>query len=172
MMKYALYDYLPKRFQSMASKEQLLLNQMILDFKDGRNYATRWAAQSMAYTLQAVDLMDVTIVCIPASSQYAYIRRFKYFTQLLCSMCNAVNGFSMIHIHSTREKKHLSQAREAISPLSNACIDASIRGRKVLVIDDICTTCASADLFIDSLKKAGADVVMAMFLAKTRRCWS
>ena len=58
--------------------------------------------------------------------------------------------------------------------LLERCLD-SIPERadiQVLVIDDICTTCASADLFIDSLKKAGADVVMAMFLAKTRRCWS
>lgn len=172
MMKYALFDYLPKRFQFMASKEQLLLNRMILDFKDGRNYATRWAAWNMAYSLQAVDLRDVTVVCIPASSQYAYTRRFKYFSQLLCSMCGAVNGFDMIRVHTSRQKKHLSASRDSISPMSNACIDARINGRKVLVIDDICTTCSTADNFIDSLRAAGADVVMAMFLAKTRRCWS
>ncbi|MCR4602451.1 MAG: phosphoribosyltransferase [Prevotella sp.] len=171
MLAYALYEYIPKRRIYKASFEQLDLNRRILDFKDGRNYASRWAAHTMAYALQAVDLSDTVVMCIPAHSQHAYVRRYKRFLSEFCSRSNAVNGFDYVRIHGCREMKHLSAQRHYVSCMSNASIDAGIRGRKVLVIDDICTTCSSAATFISCLRAAGAEVVMAMFLARTKRCW-
>lgn len=170
-MKFALYDYFPQRFLSRASFEQIDLNRRILDFKDGRSYAAHWAAKEMAACLSALSLRDVTIVCIPASSHYSYVRRYKRFTSELCRRCNAINGFDLVRVESSREKKHLSEDRSYISCMDNAVIDASIRGRKVLVVDDICTTCRSANEFIIGLRAAGADVVMAIFLAKTKTWW-
>ncbi|MBR2290797.1 MAG: phosphoribosyltransferase [Prevotella sp.] len=171
MIKFALYDYLPKRYMGKASFEEMDLNRRILDFKDGRNYAKRWAAHQMAYCLQSVDLHDVIVICLPASCQHTYTRRYKRFMKELCERCHAVNGFGMVRIHGSREKRHLSRERCHISPLSNATIDAGIKGHKVLVVDDICTTCSSANDFIDGLRAAGAEVVLTMFLAKTR-AWS
>ena len=81
-MMIALHNYLPKRFQFMADFYQLDMNRRIIDFKDGRAYATRWAAREMAYSLSLVDLRDVMIVCMPASTRYSYIRRFKRFSEL------------------------------------------------------------------------------------------
>ena len=40
----------------------------LLDFKAGRRYATKWAADLVARTLAPMDLTDTIIVCIPASS--------------------------------------------------------------------------------------------------------
>ncbi len=168
MMAYALYEYIPQRMTRRASFEQLDINRRILDFKDGRNYAKRWAAREMAYSLQQCDLHDVVVMCLPAHSHRAYVRRYKRFMEDLCSSCHAVNGFDMVRIHGERDQKHLSSERSSVSCMSNATVDAAIRGRKVLVVDDICTTCASANDFIRCLKAAGAEVVMAMFLAKTR----
>lgn len=166
---YALYEYVPMRRIKSASFRQLDINRRILDFKDGRNYASRWAAHMMAYCLQCLDLRDVVIVCLPASSQLSYVRRFKRFTKELCKLTHAVDGFSMVTIHSCREKRHLSKERSHISCMSNASIDESIRGRKVLVVDDICTSCSSAKEFISFLSAVGAEVVMAVFLAKTKQ---
>lgn len=166
-MKYALYDYVPNRMLSKASWEQQELHRMILDFKDGRSYATRWAARAMAYTLRYVDLRDVVVICIPASSDYAYRRRFKRFSQMLCCLTGAIDGFSMVTVKQKRERRHVAGAE--VDLMGNTCIDSRISGRKVLVIDDICTTCKSADEFIDGLREAGAEVKMAMFLAKTKR---
>ncbi len=166
MMMYALYDYVPQRRLKRATFEQKDLNRRILDFKDGRIYATKWAAKMMAYCLQCLDLHEVTVVCCPASCQYSYVRRFRRFTHYLCRLTRAVDGFDLVRIRSCREKRHLSGRH--ISCMENACIDAAIRGRKVLVVDDICTTCSSACEFIESLRAAGAEVVMAVFLAKTR----
>lgn len=171
-MMIALHNYLPKRFLFMADFYQLDMNRRIIDFKDGRAYATRWAAREMAYSLSLVDLRDVMIVCMPASTRYSYIRRFKRFSELLCSLCHAKNGFDMVHILWDREKKHTASDRGCISPISNVSIDAHIRGHKVLVIDDICTTGATANAFIDSLRAAGANVIGALFLAKTVKVYS
>ncbi len=166
MIKYALFQYVPQRFR--MSIEQYLLNRMILDFKDGRSYASRWAAKQMAYCLHRIDLSNVTIVCIPSSCHYTYVRRYKRFMKDLCERLHAVNGFDLVKVNAYREKKHLSNDRCYISCMQNAVISDSVRGQKVLVIDDICTTCASANEFIRCLQDAGAEVVMAMFLAKTK----
>ena len=168
MMKYALYDYLPGRLLKAASFDQRDLNRRILDFKDGRNYAKRWAARAIAYSLQCTDLRDVVLICIPASCQHTYVRRYKRFAREFCRLSQAVNGFDMVKVISRREKKHLSRDRSHISCVANAIVDEGITGRKVLLVDDICTTCASANDFIRFLSAAGAEVVMTVFLAKTR----
>ena len=49
----------------------------------------------------------------------------------------------------------------------SACLAEA--GKKVLVIDDIYTTGQSSRSFIAAMEAAGADVVLAMFLAKTRQ---
>ena len=38
----------------------------LLDFKAGRKYATKWAADLVARTLALMDLTNTIIVCIPA----------------------------------------------------------------------------------------------------------
>lgn len=43
MLKYALYDYIPRRRQCRATFEQQETCRRILDFKDGRTYARQWA---------------------------------------------------------------------------------------------------------------------------------
>ena len=167
MLYYALYDYIPKRMLRHASFEQLELHRMILDFKDGRRYAKRWAAKSMAMALRYVNLTDVVVVCIPASNMAAHVRRYKVFIRLLCKLTGATDGFGMISVSGKREKRH--KAGRDIDIMNNTCINADLKGRRVLVIDDICTTCSSANDFIASLRMAGADVCMALFLAKTKR---
>ena len=169
MLKYAIYEYVPQRRLERSTFEQREINRRVLDFKDGRNYAKLWAARSMALALSLVNLRDVAIVCIPASNRYSHVRRYKEFTRLLCSKTGAINGFEWIEVFSKREKRHLSEDRSKIDIMQNIRISSIVKGQKILVIDDVCTTCATADYFIDCLRRAGAQVCMAMFLAKTQQ---
>lgn len=171
MMKYALFDYVPRRRVSRCSFEQQDVNRRILDFKDGRKYATRWAARVMAMALAAIDLTDVVLMPVPASGPYSHARRYKRFLQQLCATCNAVNGYSHLVVRNHREKVHTSGRYDWCSE-QQLYIDVDhdfLRGKKVVVIDDICTTCTTANAFITYLQSAGADVCMALFLAKTMR---
>lgn len=171
MMKFALYDYLPQRYQKRATFEQLDISRMIIGFKDGRNVYSRWAALQFARALYMMNLSDVTLVCIPASTKCAHIRRWKLFSQLLCNYTGAINGFEHIEVIGSRKRAHVTHEYELASNIKH-CIRINadfFQGRKVLVIDDIYTTGSSSSTFIGAMKGVGANVVMAGFLAKTKR---
>ena len=170
MMKFALYSYIPRRYQRRATFEEMDICRMILGFKDGRNVYSRWAAHQFAYALSAVNLSDVTVVCIPASTMCAHVRRWKRFSQLFCRLTGAQNGFEHIEVRGSRKRAHVTGEYELATNIKHLVhIDADFfKGRKVLVIDDIYTTGQSSRAFIEAMQAAGATVVMAAFLAKTR----
>lgn len=170
MMKFALYSYIPRRFQGSASFEEQDVCRMILGFKDGRNVYTRWAAAQFAKALELVDLSETVIVCIPASTQCAHVRRWKRFSKLLCQKTGAIDGFSHIQVVGNRKRAHITGEYELATNIKHLLnIDADFfRGKKVMVIDDIYTTGRSSDAFIGAIEAQGATVTMAMFLAKTR----
>ena len=174
MMKFAIYDYVPRRRVHKSSFEQQDVNRLILDFKDGRKYATRWAARVMSMTLSAVDLTDTVLVGIPAHGPYAHARRYKRFLHLLCKQCRAINGYEHLTVKGRRECVHTTKQYDWCSSQADYIdIDYDFfQGKKVVVIDDICTSCKTANSFISFLQNAGADVCMAVFLAKTRQKYS
>ncbi len=171
MFKYALLDYFPKRMLHLASFDQQLASHMILGFKDGRNVYTRWAARLFAQALSFMDLTDTVIVCIPASTRFSHVRRWKMFADLLCRRTGAINGFDRVQVCGSRKRAHITGECELATNIKHYVhIDADFfRGRKVMVIDDICTTGQSSAAFIAAMESAGATVTMAMFLAKTKR---
>lgn len=171
MMKYALYQYIPARQLRRASFEERDLCRQILGFKDGRNVYSRWAARQIASALSLMDLTDVVVVCVPASTHYANVRRWKRFSQLLCKLTGAEDGFSRIRVSGCRKRAHVTGEYELATNIKHYVhIDGDyLQGRKVVVIDDIWTTGRSSAAFIGALEGVGARVILAVFLAKTRR---
>ena len=168
MIKYALYDYIPKSLLNFATFEQQDICRKILDFKEGRIYAAVWAAKTIAQVLSLINLNDVIIACVPASSERSYIRRWKRFSNILCSLSGAVNGLEHIIVIGIREKFHKQRNNNNI--LKNVLLDeVFFEKRKVVIIDDIFTTGATSDKFIKMLENAGADVKLAVFLGKTKQ---
>jgi len=153
MLKVALMNYVPQRYMRRADFDTQENMRHILDFKAGRKYASRWASRIVGKALSSMDLSNTVIVCIPASCEQTNKRRYKRFSADVCAMCNAINGFEHIQVIGKREKVHISK---------------KFNGKRVLLIDDICTTCATANAFIEQMQKAGADVRMTLFLAKTK----
>lgn len=170
MFKYALYDYVPQRFLGRVSLEQKILNMMILGFKDGRNVYSRIFARQMARALSEIDMSNVVVVCVPASTRYSHVRRWKQFSAMLCRLTGAVDGFDRVQVSGSRRRAHITGECELATNIKHYVhIDADFfRGKKVLVIDDIYTTGQSSTAFIGAMQAAGASVVMAMFLAKTK----
>ena len=168
MLKYAIMSYIPQRYMRRADFDTQDTMRHILDFKAGRRYATKWAADLVARTLAPMDLTNTIIVCIPASCEQTNKRRYKRFSATVCAKCKAINGFEHIQVVGKREKVHISRKHDK-QTASNVQIDANyFNGKRVLLIDDICTTCATANAFIEQMQKAGADVRMTLFLAKTK----
>ncbi len=171
MMQFALYSYIPGRRLRRATFEERDLCRKILAFKDGRNVYSRWAAREMARTLAGNDLHDVIIVCIPASTKVANVRRWKRFSEMLCRLTGAKNGFERVTVSGSRKRAHVTGEYELATNIKHYVHidDDYFRGRKVIVIDDIYTTGRSSQAFIGALEAAGCIVVMALYLAKTRR---
>ena len=171
MLCYALFPYVPKRFLCVASFEEIALHYMILGFKDGRNVYSRWAARQFAGALAATDMKDVVIVCIPASTTAAHVRRWKRFSSELCRLTGAVNGFDRVQVSGSRKRAHLTGDYELATNIKHYVhIDNDFfRGKRVLVIDDIYTTGQSSAAFIDAMQAVGADVLGALFLGRTKR---
>ena len=170
MLKYALFDYIPKRKMRRATFEQQDTTRKVLDFKAGKSYATSWAARQMARAIRHNDLSDTIIVCIPASCKRTNDRRYKQFMRELCELTGAINGFDLVQPMGKRRKAHIDHVHE-IADGASECIhfnDNALRGKKVLVVDDIVTTGKTANTFIDMLQSAGADVRGALFLSKTK----
>ena len=170
MFKYALYDYVPQRFLGRVPLEQKILNMMILGFKDGRNVYSKIFARQMARALSEIDMSNVVVVCVPASTRYSHVRRWKQFSAMLCRLTGAIDGFDRVQVSGSRRRAHITGECELATNIKHYVhIDADFfRGKKVLVIDDIYTTGQSSTAFIGAMQAAGASVVMAMFLAKTR----
>ena len=171
MMQFALYSYIPGRRLRRATFEERDLCRRILAFKDGRNVYSRWAAREMARTLCCQDLTDVVIVCVPASTRAANVRRWKRFSALLSRLTGAVDGFDFVSVSGSRKRAHVTGEYELSTNIKRfVTFDVDrLRGRRVLVIDDIYTTGRSSKAFIGALEAAGCTVVMAVYLAKTRR---
>ena len=170
MMKYALYRYIPRRYWKRAAFEEQDICRMILGFKDGRNVYTRWAVRQFSRALAMTDLTETVIVCVPASTTCAHVRRWKRFSKLLCQMTGAVDGFDRVQVSGSRKRAHVTGEYELCTNIKHYVhIDADFfRGKRVLVIDDIYTTGRSSAAFIGAMQAAGADVLGALFLAKTK----
>jgi predicted amidophosphoribosyltransferase len=170
MIRFALYDYIPQRRISRRSFEEQDICRMILQFKDGRNVYSSWAARQFARALVFTELKDTVIVCIPASTTCAHARRWKRFSHELCRLTGAVNGFDYVTVSGSRKKAHITKERELATNIKHYVhIDPEFfQGKKVLVVDDIYTTGQSSKAFIAAMEAAGATVTMAMFLAKTK----
>ena len=170
MLQFALFDYIPKRFLGRATFEQQDTSRMIIGFKDGRNVYSRWAARQFARALAATDLSKVVIVCIPASTQYAHVRRWKRFSTELCRLTGAVNGFDRVQVSGSRKRAHVTGEYELCTNIKHYVHidDDFFRGKRVLVIDDIYTTGRSSSAFIGAMQAVGADVLGALFLGRTK----
>ena len=161
MLKYAIMQYTPQRYMRKADFDTQEDMRHLLDFKQGRRYATKWAADLVARTLAPMDLTNTIIVCIPASCEQTNKRRYKRFSASVCAKCKAINGFEHIQVVGKREKVHISRRHDQES---NVQIDTDyFNGKRVLLIDDICTICATANAFIKQMQAAGADVRMTRY---------
>ena len=165
MIRFAFYQYIPKRYSRSIDFEQMEVNRLILDFKGGRNYAKRKVAHLIASAVSLMNLRNVCYVCIPASCKRTTNVRYKVFSNELCDMTGMVNAFDHVNVDRSRRKFHIARQRECNYSLD----DKYFSRKKVVVFDDICTTGKSSEKFIEDIERCGAEVVLVLYLAKTKK---
>jgi len=162
---YYLYYYYPTSISDLDHNQEWA-RRFIWDFKDGDN-ADEAAAQVtkvLKHFFLQETLSDLTLVCIPASSQSKYERRYEEFSSIVCGNCDMWNGFDYIEVDYTREAKHLGGETD----YDNISIDGNFfRGKTVILLDDLITKGDSIKIMKRMLTKKGAKVVGAITIGRT-----
>ena len=151
----------------MLSEDQKQVNRFILDFKDGKRYASAWASKVVARRLNGIDCHGLVLCPVPASSQDKTDQRYNYFMCDVCRRTGAADGLQHLHVVGTKHQLHTSGIVR--NDDYKVVIDANyFTGKQVVVFDDIFTTGGSARRFARQLQAAGARVVGGIFLSETR----
>lgn len=145
---------------------------LISRFKLGNPWLAGYLADKMAPLAVKLPAADL-IVCVPAA-RGALKKRGYDQSALLAERISAACGVpfskdAVIKTKKTRPQKGLSK-RERLKNLQGSfkADRELVKGKKVLLIDDVMTTGATLDSVTEALKKAGAGEVYALTAASVR----
>lgn len=164
-----MLKYYPVRIKNVGDRQKAD-RQTVWDFKDGRAYEE--VAQMTAGHLIAQfgeRLPDIVFSCVPASSREKNELRYKRFSERVCELTHAINGYPHIHVSSERPAvhEHRKDETEARSIRMADFDTAFFNGKDVLLFDDIITKGISYSTAEGELEACGANVLGGIFLAKT-----
>ena len=169
MVTYNFFNYCPKHFQKSAEQQQV--NKFIFAFKDGHKAAAEkvanMVADAMLHTYHE-HANDYLIVCAPCSTNRKYIKRFAHFCEVISKRLGSENAMPYISIYGDKKALHNSTSHIVSEDNYKVAVnDHFFVGKKVIIFDDIMTTGKTSETFATKLTKAGANVLGAMFLART-----
>ena len=152
-----LMKYYPVRIKNVG-EQQKADRQTIWDFKDGRAYEQ--VAQMTARHLQEL---------VPASTAEKNELRYKRFSERVCELTHAINGYPHMQVSAGRLAVHEHRRDETEARTTQmADYDTDFfKGKDVLLFDDIITKGISYATTADNLEACGANVLGGLFLAKT-----
>lgn len=164
----ARYTYVPTSMNADGSAWGI--RKKVWKFKDGDIETTAETALWVARTLEEnITLLDTcTFVCIPASDAERHEMRYCQFAKDVCKATGMANAYSHIKVEGSRLAIHENKICKSISEVQTIKFDKKyFNGRKVVIFDDVVTKGASLNTFVDYLEELGAEVIGAIFLAKT-----
>ena len=139
-------------------------------FKDGEK-SLLWA-KVFSVCISKLSCFDAikenaVLVPIPASTKKAHGRRFTRFCRELAKRLDIADGFRTLWIEFDREKMKGTIGKNKIENLTFNRIH--IKGKHVLLVDDVITTGTSLVQIGKKLLELGALSVRGVFMAKTVR---
>lgn len=164
-----IHDYYPLSCKKVSKKARQARNS-VYAFKDGEK-SWLWA-KVFSLCISKLSCFDsikdkAVLVPIPASSKKSHGIRFTKFCRDLAKRLNITDGFRTLWIEYDREKLKGTIGENKIENLTfNA---KYIRGKHVLLIDDVITTGTSLIQIGKKLLELGATSVRGIFMARTVR---
>lgn len=164
-----IHDYHPLSHKRVSQTAKQVRN-TVFAFKDGEK-SWLW---SKVFSLCISKLScfseikdNAVLVPIPASSKKSHGRRFTMFCKDLSSRLNIVDGFRTLWIEYDREPLKGTYGENKIHNLTFN--SKYIKGKHVLLIDDVITTGSSLVQIAKKLLELGAASVRGIFMARTVR---
>ena len=159
------FDYYPKnRFPSVTAQQEAD-RRAVRNFKDGSySYGLNRLADFLDGNFTKEEMKNVVICVIPASTQYKNDIRYKTMCAKIAEKFPVINGYNYITINTDRSDSRTQKSSDTVWNLS---FSSSVRGKTVVLFDDITTRGTSFIQVANKLKEAGASNVHGFFLGKT-----
>ena len=173
--KFNFGTYVPKALRELATEEEKNFSEWVINFKDGQKAQLKEGAQMVIGKLRqwyGDKARELVVVPVPCSSMAQYRYRFSYFCVVVSNTLGQLNPMQHVTILGKRTAAHRSAAHEVKEDNYQVQIDADFfKGKKVVVVDDIISSGATADKFAKQLEDAGAIVKGGIFFAKTKNAF-
>jgi ComF family protein len=126
----------------------------------------------MAEYLEAESVVADVLVPVPLHTRRLRERGYNQ-SALLADEVGKRNGLpvvtdSLVRLRHTKAQVKTTSAEERQSNLAGAfgCRDANLAGKRVLLVDDVCTTGATLNSCAIALRDAGASSIWGLALAR------
>lgn len=158
--------YYPSRYSALLNDEQRAFCRSIYQFKEGEIHGIEFFKACMT-ALQA-DGKPFHIMFMPCSNWIKYDRRFKRIDWYIGKhRPELTSGLYDVDVFESRESLHEAKGSENRILERNYRIVGDIKGKEVIIIDDILTTGQSVADYKEEIERCGGKVVAAIFYGKT-----
>lgn len=107
------------------------------------------------------------IMFMPCSDEFKYAQRFKRLNWYICTHCpNLTSGLYDVDVFEPRECLHEAIGHENRILERNYRILGDIKGKEVIIVDDVLTTGQSMSDYKREIERCGGKVVAVIFYGK------
>ena len=157
--------YYPKRYGIYLDFEQGCACKDLLDFKDGQADGVDFFSSGIA-TLNPAP--GTVVLFMPCSAGWKYWKRFKGISNYVRNQCPGLtSGISYLKYTGERQSLHLQKGRSDMQLEKNYELAENLKGKEVIIVDDLLTTGKSLKAFKEEVEKKGGKVIGAIFAAHT-----
>lgn len=159
------FDYYPKNRYPSVSAQDESNRRTVWNFKDGSYTAgLSRLADFLDGNFTKDEMKNVVVCVIPASTQYKNDVRYKALCTKISEKFPVINGYDYISIVSDRSD---SRGQKSSDTVWNLSFSSNVRGKTIVLFDDITTRGTSFIQVASKLKEKGASNVIGFFLGKT-----
>ena len=159
------FDYYPKNRYPSVSAQDESNRRTVWNFKDGSYTAgLSRLADFLDGNFTKDEMKNVVVCVIPASTQYKNDLRYKTLCTKIAEKFPVINGYEYISIVSDRSD---SRGQKSSDTVWNLSFSSNVRGKTIVLFDDITTRGTSFIQVASKLKQNGAANVIGFFLGKT-----
>jgi len=166
-----LFDYYPDRL--IDSENFTLIDKnnrkKVFDFKSGYKFEdmANNISELIKIYFNTKDRNETYFIPIPASTEEKHDRRYRKFCKKVSEITGVRNGNGLAR--NKYDRKSIHSETNGIFSIDNIRIDRNVRGKKVVLFDDIITTGNQFKKITNKIEKYGGKVIMGMFLGETLR---
>lgn len=158
--------YYPSRYKDLLDDEQRAFCHSLYQFKEGEIHGIEFFKACM--TALQLDGKPYHIMFMPCSDEFKYARRFKRLDWYIGKhRPELTSGLYDVDVSEPRESLHEAKGGDNRILERNYSIMGNIKGKEIIIIDDVLTTGKSVADYKEEIERCGGKVVAAIFFGKT-----